>query len=400
MKRTVRLSTLPLNRAKRDNLGVVVCQQTQSKRVFVLLLRSPLLWYLLDNKQNYRNWLKANGYYPAGTNVHLLDQAAFEAVDTCVRYIASCIERANLKLSIWNKFTNESERHYAYACLIRHEVLGEIMRGQVPKLSAGHLDHHQQEVIARWLHRCLRNALDNTWPTITSLGSLTLDESSYRSFTLDQRQYVSVIGPNPRCRIVLPLSGVSKVSGNIRVILDQDLDRAFIHVSYGIKQLSVATGKPVAIDWGITEVATDSNGIKHGTSYGTTLVLATERRNKTGRSRGKLHAISKKDAGSKRTRHIAKNNLGTKKLNRNTNKTRAALRTISGEAIKELLYGAGNRTRARGRLYQSSTQRPSTVVTEDLSRLRGKAKSKKTSRLCSSWARDEHKARITVLAYV
>ncbi|WP_367183917.1 zinc ribbon domain-containing protein [Ferrimicrobium sp.] len=67
---------------------------------------------------------------------------------------------------------------------------------------------------------------------------------------------------------------------------------------------------------------------------------------------------------------------------------------------KEVLYGDGNRTRARKRVPQLPSQRPREVIIEDLSHLRGKGRSKKISRLCSSWARDENQERITVHAYV
>ena len=67
---------------------------------------------------------------------------------------------------------------------------------------------------------------------------------------------------------------------------------------------------------------------------------------------------------------------------------------------KEVLYGDGNRTSARKRVPQLPSQRPREVIIEDLSHLRGKGRSKKISRLCSSWARDENKERITVHAYV
>ena len=67
---------------------------------------------------------------------------------------------------------------------------------------------------------------------------------------------------------------------------------------------------------------------------------------------------------------------------------------------KEVLYGDGNRTSARKRVPQLPSQRPREVIIEDLSHLRGKGRSKKISRLCSSWARDENQERITVHAYV
>jgi hypothetical protein len=58
------------------------------------------------------------------------------------------------------------------------------------------------------------------------------------------------------------------------------------------------------------------------------------------------------------------------------------------------------RTRAKQRVPQSPSQRPRAMITEDLSHLRAKARTKKLSRLCSSWARDEDQERITVHAHV
>ena len=69
-------------------------------------------------------------------NVHLIDQAAFDAVDTCVRHIESCIARARIKARIWRRFSDEDERHYAYACLARYERMGEILRGEVPGIDS------------------------------------------------------------------------------------------------------------------------------------------------------------------------------------------------------------------------------------------------------------------------
>jgi putative transposase len=152
--------------------------------------------------------------------------------------------------------------------------------------------------------------------------------------------------------------------------------------------------------WGITEVCTDERGIKHGTSYGAILERATEQRNRTGKARGKLRAITKRDAGVKRARRIAKHNRGTNKQQRRRARTQASLRTVAGAAIKEVVYGDGNRTRARGKVAQHPAQRPRRVIVEDLAHLRGKAKSKRITRMCASWARSEDEGRMAVHAYI
>ena len=205
--------------------------------------------------------------------------------------------------------------------------MGEILRGEVPgidsKALAG-LGEKERAQIARYLHRILRKAMANTWPSVELSRSMALDDTLYTSLVTDRPsgkkcQYVKVVGATKRKRIALPLAGISRVSGNIRVVLDDDSQRAFVHVSYDIKALGKAMGPDKAIDWGVTEVCTDNHGVKHGTDYGPALTPMTERRNRTGKSRGKLHALTRTNPGSKRAKHIKKNNLGTKRLGRCSN---------------------------------------------------------------------------------
>ena len=408
MRRTVRLASLPLNKGKRSAIREVMGAYNETKRRFVFALRSPSMWHHLSNKRSFRDWAKSQGFYPQEVNVHLVDQAAFDAVDACIRHIKSVIARENLKARIWKRFPSEGERHYAYACLASYSALGMLMRGGTPRLEAGRLKDGQQSSIARYLRRVFREALANTWPKITLSRSMALDETLYTSMVVERpdgnpgrRQYVSMVGPRQGERIAIPLAGISRVSGNIRVVLDEGEKRAFVHVAYEMVPLpGPASGPDVSIDWGITEVCTDEHGAKHGQGYGKVLTSATEQRDKTGKARGKLWAITKRNAGSKRARHIARNNLGTKKQARRRTRTQAALRTISGAGVKEVVYGESNRTRARGKVARNSSQRPRFLIAEDLSHLKGKAKSKKISRMCASWARAENEGRMAVHAYL
>ncbi|WP_276962705.1 zinc ribbon domain-containing protein [Ferrimicrobium acidiphilum] len=405
MKRTVRLATLSLNKGKYDELYSVIKRYTDAKRVFVAHLRQTSLWRLLDRSKSFRDYAKARGLYPEGINVHLIDQAAFDAVDTCIRHIESCFARADIKAKTWRRFTDENERHYAYACLARYSAIGQIMGGGVPEISTVTTSLDARVKIAAYLHRVIRDALGSSWPTVVKARSMSLDSGLYSVADGDTpkgktRRYVQVVSSTHHKRISLPLSGISRVSGNIRVVLDEEHQRAFIHVIYDVARLPRATGPAIALDWGITEVCTDSSGVHHGKEYGPALRSMTERRNKTDKARNRLHALSKKDAGSKRTKHIARNNLGTKKQQARLRRTKAQLQTISGATIKEVVYGEGNRTRAKKRVPQLPSQRPREIIIEDLSHLQGKAKSKNISRLCSSWARAENQERITVHAYV
>jgi len=412
MRRTVRLASVPLNRTKLEDLRQVMESYVTAKRTFVSVLRQLSMWHHLDDKRKFRDWSKEEGLYPPGVNVHLVDQAAFDAVDTCIRHIESCIGAGNIKAKVWKRFPREEERRCGYAWLVRYGTLGTIMQGGAPDLTAGglakKLDKTQRHAIARYLHRLLRKALAGTWPAVRLARSMALDETLYSSIVIERpgktprrRQYVKVIGPRSGTRVAIPLAGLSRVSGNIRLVVDEGDTRAFIHVSYEMTPLpGPACGPDVAIDWGVTEVCTDITGVKHGGGYGVVLERAAEQRNRTGKARGKLRALTKKQAGSKRARRIARHNLGTKKQASRRARTQASLRTISGAAVKEVIYGEGNRTRARGKIPQLPSHRPRRVIAEDLSHLRGKAKSKKISRACSSWARAENEGRMATHAYL
>jgi putative transposase len=297
MKRTVCLATLPLNPGKRAALREVLGLYANAKRSFITALRSPSMWHHLDNKRGFRDWAKAQGLYPPQTPVHLVDQAAFEATEICARYIESVLARAQVKARIRRRFTDEAERHYAYACLARYGALGAIMCGATPDLSAGGLCKDRRAAVTRYLHRVLRKALpEEEWPTVRGARSMSLDDTLYSTFAKERpgkqperRQYVSVVGPRLRERIVIPLAGVSRISANIRVVLDEGEERAFIHVAYEAKPLpGGACGDDRAIDWGISEVCTDDAGKKHGGDYGRVLEKATDQRNATGKARGKL----------------------------------------------------------------------------------------------------------------
>ncbi|MDA8271478.1 MAG: hypothetical protein M0Z39_08755 [Actinomycetota bacterium] len=315
MKRTVRLATVPLNAGKRSELEAVIQCFTHIKSVFIQHLRPASMWVHLDDKWGFRDWAKAQGLYPAGVNVHLVDQAAFDAVDMCARHIESCIARANIKARIWRRFSDEDERHYDYACLTRYSALGQIMAGRVPELDIGGIDPVRRMAVARYLHRTVQKAMAGTWPSVAMSRSMVLDATLYTSVIVEQpggkkRQYIRVVSAKKGKRIMIPLAGIGRVSGNIRMVLDEGCDRAAVHVSYDIKSLGDATGPDKAIDWGVTEVCTDDAGVRHGTEYGPALTAMTEQRTKTGKSHGKLRALAKANPGSKRAKRIKKNNLG------------------------------------------------------------------------------------------
>ena len=407
MRHTVTLATLPLNTGKREGIRELARTYSGAKDHFLTALAPTTMWRFLFNKRGFRDWAKQNDLYPDGVSVHLLDQAAFDAVDTWVRHIESVIATSNLKVRIYKRFTDEDTRHYAYSVLTNYADIGAVLGSRVPKRPKIQVSEAKRSEVCRFLHRQLRDAFARSKnPRAHRARSISLDTTTYRTFTVERPggnptrcQYVSMIGSAPNQRIALPLAGISGVTGNIQIVLDEGSPRAFVHVTYETAQLRKATGPEKAIDWGITEVATDQLGQTYGDGYGKALEKISEKNKVKGQRRGKLHSLAKAQAGSKRARRIARHNLGSKKQTRKRDAHRATLRTITGAGVKEIVYGEGNRTRAKGRVVQSPSQRPRLILHEDLSHLRGKAKSKKLSRLCSAWMRSELEVRMVVHAY-
>lgn len=96
-------------------------------------------------------------------NVHLVDQAAFDAVDTWVRHIESVIATGDVKAKIHRRYRGEElQRRYAYTCLKRYGWIGEILQGNVPGIESNALaglGEQERDQVARYLHRVLRKAL-------------------------------------------------------------------------------------------------------------------------------------------------------------------------------------------------------------------------------------------------
>ena len=149
MKRTVRLATLALDAGKRAELRSVITTYAEVKRGFVRLLHSSASWRHLDDKRGFRDWAKAEGFYPEGVNVHLLDQATFDAVDSCIRHIESCVAIADIKARIWRRHSDEDERHYAYGLGEHAQRVADGLRSTLTAKDASPVQGRRSQVAKR-----------------------------------------------------------------------------------------------------------------------------------------------------------------------------------------------------------------------------------------------------------
>ena len=164
------------------------------------------------------------------------------------------------------------------------------------------------------------------------------------------------------------------------------MDRSAIHAKWlsfvpgHLGRAPAASGPALGLDAGVTEVLASSAGEKYGLDYGKLLERLSAETTDTGKARNRLHQIAKKAEtrgdGAKASR-IRRNNLGGQKLRRRREWGEAAVKTVVGQAVRAAVKN-----------------RPAVVAVEDLSRLRGRTKSRKLSRIVSRWARTTLRERL------
>ena len=388
MKRTAKYATLPLNRGKRNMLRSLIDAFVDLKDLALRTLARTKEWHRLDETwQTFRDAMKPR--HRKGVPVHLQDQAAKDAWETMRKWIDSAIARAHIKNRIFVRFEKE-QRHYAYWLLLSYERIGAVLRGERPEPNFPITMQERKEVV-RFLRRLLRRTLGKA-PCVHLRRSMALDSSLYQVFELRGRLYVALTSLVRGKRLVLPLRGKGRIDGDIRVVFDAGRKTAFVHMAYDVRvRAETASGAPVGLDAGVTEVLAASTGEKYGQGYGVLLDQLSGEATKTGRARNKLFQIAKKaeergrkaraaggspgDAG--KASRVRRQNLGRRKLRVKRLRGEAAVKTMVGQAVRQALK-----------------DRPSVVAIEDLSHLRGRTKSRKLSRIVSRWARSALRERL------
>ncbi len=377
MKRTAKYATLPLNRGKRNMLRSLIDAFVSVKDLVLRSLTRIREWHYLDGRwQVFRDAIKPR--YREGVPVHLQDQAVKDAVLTMRKWIDSTIARLHLKKKVFVHFKG-AQRRYAYWLLRRYERIGALLRGERPEPNFPITMQERKEVV-RFLRRLLRPALGKP-PRAHLRRSMALDNSLYHMFEHRGRLYVAIASLTPRRRLVLPLRGKGRISGDIRVVFDAGRATAFVHMAYDVRvPVQSASGAAVGLDAGVTEVLAASHGEKYGQGYGVLLDRLSRKTTETGRARNKLFQVANRAeerGDAEKASRIRRRNLGRRKLRVQRARGEAAMKTTVGQAVRAALK-----------------DRPSVVAVEDLSHLLGRTKSRRLSRIVSRWARSALRERL------
>ncbi len=351
LKRTAKYETQPLNRGKWRELLALVHAFVGMKDTFLRIPGRTSAWQHLDKPKAFRN--DAKKLYRLDLPAHLQDQAVFDAVDTLRRFIEAGIASVHLRAKVFAHYSGE-KRHYAFWLLRGYGRIGAVLCGEAP-VPKFNLSAPERKEVVRFLRRSLRKAL-GTPPRVHLRRSAALDDTLYRVFGKNRRQYVAVASLTLGKRLILPLRGKGRISGSVRLVLDFNRKVAAVHMPYDMRvPVHPTHGPDIGLDAGVTEVLASSGGAKYGQGYGKLLEQLSERTPETGKARNQLFGLAgkaeAKGDGAKASR-IRRNNLGRKKLRVRPSATGPEVSTSRVKGREELqlrlcLRRVSSKTRSR-----------------------------------------------------
>jgi transposase len=387
MQRTVKRYSNKINSGKWQQL-CHIAELARDEKNFHLKYFNQDKNFLADKNERVRRDALVKEKYKPDTKLQarqwkMSEKAAYETV-----LKNWCGLAVKLKPMIRNhkKVWSDAALHYAYWLVYSEKRLAQLISADAPVPEDFEIPYKDQKQVRNYLRRVVRR----------DRGQRSIAKSD-RSFELDANmydvverigkdgkltQFLSIMGLIPQKRIIIPLTGVTTIKGNIKIVLDFARQRAEVHIGFELRAPKVDDTKPViALDAGSTEVFVDNLGYSYGLEFGETLKKVSDQMNVTGKGRNKAYVVRNLTSSKKKAHRITKNNLGRKKLNSRRRKSQIQIREQISHAIHQVV----------------EDRDPSIIITENLD-IRGKAYNKEMSRLVSHWMRGSLKERLGFLA--
>ena len=381
MKRTTKRYSLPLNNEKWDAIRKIARLFRDEKNVFLQYYNVDKN-YVADKShidQQMRN-VREKFISPNGLQARqwkIVQKGAYQTVDKF--WCALAVELKPM-IAQHKKKWEDAEMHYAYWLCFSGKRLAELVDAEAPVPDSFEVSYSDQKRVRNYLRRVIRRKRGER-PVAKMARSFELDTDMYSLKEYGKTQYIAVMSLQKGKRIVIPLTGHSNFSGNVRIVLDYPKHGIEVHTLTDLIPAEIPVDDNViALDAGITEVFMDKEKHAYEPAFGETIKKASNQLNKTMKARNKSHAL-KKTSSKHKAQRIAKFNLGKKKLKELKRKGKLRVQQQISQAIGAVI----------------KLRKPSTIVTERLD-IRGKAKSKGMSRLVSYWMRGSLKERLEFLA--
>jgi len=368
--RTVTRKARTLNSLKAQ-IVLNLCQADgKEKRYWLEKLKSWTLQARLDYPRSIRDEAVKLKYRSSfGLQARHWKLAFEEAVNTWDKYWQALFVQVRHKIAAY-KTLSEEERHYAYWLLKGYKQFADLMEGgcpnpsfEIPTISASRV----RAMVKKSIKKIRGKA-----PSVKKMRIVSFDPNCYEVFMHNGRQYLKLMTLEKGKRLTVPLLGMTPISGNISLIFsDNELS---IHLTQDLKPPAHQGSTIEAVDFGYTEVMTDTSGDRYGNQFGITLTSLSEKLHNKMKKRHRLHALEKKN----HTPALRKYNLGRQKLNRQVRKGRKTLERQINQGINQLL----------------EKKNPTLLITEDLRHVFTYDKPKTVNRKFSSWVKGTIQDRI------
>jgi transposase len=328
-------------------------------------------------RQVRNNFVRDHYESPFGLQGRLWKLALKDGLEMLDRYWSA--QRACWKEKVFKADISDKQKHYLFKSLKTYANLETAIFHQKGVSLGLELEKDERKKALKQLHKWINQTVKNK-PRVKICRSFIAEPETYRIFEYKGRQYIAVTTSIPGKRVIIPLTGKSRIKGQIKVVFDFQRRRVEIH-SFVQSRRGKSEGEKKGIDLGITEVFTDSDGDRWGTDFGSVLAKYSDRQKEKGKKRNKLYALRKKHIKNKRAdkaRKITKFNVGKSKQINHHRKQKTHLSEIVNKSINDFF----------------NAKHPAKVIAENLSAMRGKTKSKRLSRLVSAWIRNIIKNRL------
>jgi putative transposase len=378
--RTVKRTTLQINAKKRALLNELCRAYTHEKQYWLHLLQSWDLQALLGRSRTIRDRMIKQEYKSSyGLQARHWKLALEDAAATWDKYWQAAFVKVRPKIAR-RKDLSETERHYAYWLLKNYSSFAAMMQGKYPDPSFP-IEKSDKRRIVNYVRRLIRQCKGKP-PTVKKFRSVRFDANCYEEFEEKGRQYIKLMTLTPGKRICIPLCGRTPIHGTITLVHSDDT--ITLHVPQELKKKTFPETSLEAIDFGYSEVMTDTQGIRYGMQFGPTLRKSSDDLSKKMKKRHKLHSLEKKQrtSNSSQAKRYRKYNLGKKKQHATLKRVKATLEKQINTAINELIQ----------------TKNPSTLVTENLRHTFIYDKPKQVNRRLSSWMRGKLQDRVAFKA--
>lgn len=384
--RTIKRCSDVLNKRKIKAVNQTALAFTKEKKHWLHIFQQKQYLGYIKKHRLIRNEFVAASYQSRyGLQARMWKLALVDAAETMDKYWQSIFEQ--VKSAIYrNKCLNDLQRHYCFWLLKDYQKLPTVLQGK--PIEFNEMDMQSRKQAIHFLKSTIKK-YRKAYPTTKLSHSFALDDNCYRCFEHYGKQYIKIMSLRKGERIIVPLKGHTIIRGNIRMIIKDKV--VCVHHTASLKTPQLPDHHAVVgIDFGYSEVFTDSSNNRYGTDFGKNLTEISDWLKCKMKNRNKLHALHKKYSHSedkckqKKARNIQKINLGKEKLTAKMARHKATSLKIINTALNEMFVKI----------------KPKIIVSEDLSGSFHFGPYKNMNRRLSSWLRSALKERLSFKALV